>query len=63
MSSRMRAAWVSMATDGDPGWSPFDQHQRLTGIFDVRPTAQQYPEETSRALWSGHRFTTLDLNT
>jgi para-nitrobenzyl esterase len=63
VSSRMRAAWVSMAADGDPGWVPFDEDQRLAGIFDIRPTpsAQQYPEERSRALWSGHRFTTLDL--
>jgi para-nitrobenzyl esterase len=64
VSSRMRAAWVSMAADGDPGWLPFDEHQRLTGVFDLRPTpAQQYPEERSRALWSDHRFSTLDLRT
>jgi para-nitrobenzyl esterase len=65
VSSRMRAAWVSMATDGDPGWLPFDDNQRLAGVFDIRPTlpGQQYPEERSRALWSGHRFTTLDLHT
>jgi para-nitrobenzyl esterase len=64
VSSRMRAAWTSMATDGDPGWLPFDEHQRLTGVFDIdlRP-AQQYPEEASRALWSDHRFNPLDLHT
>jgi para-nitrobenzyl esterase len=63
VSSRMRAAWVSMATDGDPGWSPFDETERLAGVFDIGPApqAQQYPEERSRALWSGHRFSTLDL--
>ena len=63
VSSRMRAAWVSMATDGDPGWSPFDEHRRLTGVFDIgaTSTAQRYPEEASRVLWSGHRFGTLDL--
>jgi para-nitrobenzyl esterase len=63
VSSRMRAAWRSMATDGDPGLLPFDEDQRLTGVFDVAPTlqAQQYPEERSRALWSEHRFSALDL--
>ena len=61
----MRAAWASMAADGDPGWSPFDEQQRLTGVFDVRLAlqAQPYPEERSRALWSDHRFSTLDLLT
>ena len=65
VSSRMRAAWRSMATDGDPGWSPFDEDQRLTGVFDAAPTlqAQPYPEERSRALWSDHRFSVLDLPT
>jgi para-nitrobenzyl esterase len=65
VSRRMRAAWVSMATNGDPGWLPFDEKQRLAGVFDVRPTlrVQQYPEERSRALWSDHRFSTLDLLT
>jgi para-nitrobenzyl esterase len=63
VSSRMRAAWTSMATRADPGWLPYDEQQRLTGIFDIHPRpAQQYPEEASRALWSDHRFNPLDLN-
>lgn len=65
VSSRMQAAWLSMATVGDPGWPSFDEQRRLTGVFDAGapPQIQPYPEERSRALWSGHRFRALDLLT
>jgi para-nitrobenzyl esterase len=64
VSGGMRSAWVAMATDGHPGWPAFD-HRRLTGVFDIgsTPHVQPYPEEASRALWSNHRFSTLDLLT
>ena len=34
VSARMRAAWTSFATDGDPGWPAYDTRQRLTMCFD-----------------------------
>jgi para-nitrobenzyl esterase len=63
VSARMRAAWVALATDGEPGWAAFDQQRRLTGVFQsgAAPQAQPYPEETSRELWADHRFAPLDL--
>lgn len=62
VSDGMRTAWVEMATEGHPGWPAFDQ-RRLTGVFAAgsTPTVQPYPEESSRLLWSNHRFVALDL--
>ena len=64
VSAGMRSAWVAMTTNGQPGWPAFD-HRWLTGVFDTgsTPHVQPYPEEPSRALWSDHRFSALDLLT
>ncbi len=62
VSAGMRSAWVTMATQGHPGWPSFD-HRRMTGVYETTstPQVQSYPEEASRALWSDHRFGALDL--
>ncbi|ANZ43525.1 carboxylesterase [Lentzea guizhouensis] len=59
LSARMRAAWTSFATSGDPGWPQFSSG--LVQIFSAEPAVAPYPEETSRRLWAGHRFGALPL--
>ena len=61
LSARMRAAWVSFAADGDPGWPAYDTGQRLVQLFDTRPVVTAYPEEPSRLIWQSHIFPVLPL--
>ncbi|RSM68226.1 carboxylesterase [Actinoplanes sp. ATCC 53533] len=61
LSARMRAAWVSFATHGDPGWPAYDTEQRLVQLFDTRPVVTAYPEEPSRVIWQSHTFPALPL--
>ena len=61
LSARMRAAWVSFAADGDPGWPAYDSGQRLVQLFDTRPVVTAYPEEPSRLIWQSHTFPVLPL--
>jgi para-nitrobenzyl esterase len=50
LSEQMRTAWVAFATDGDPGWPSYDGS--TTRVFDVDPAVTEYPEETSREIWT-----------
>jgi para-nitrobenzyl esterase len=63
LSAQMQGAWTAYARDGDPGWAPYDQEERLTRVFDSdgRGGVRAYPEEASRRLWAGTTFTTVDL--
>ena len=61
LSARMRAAWTTFATHGDPGWTRYDAEQRLVQLFDADPTVAAYPEETSRLIWQDHTFDGLPL--
>jgi para-nitrobenzyl esterase len=61
LSARMRAAWVSFAVHGDPGWPAYDTGQRLVQLFDTRPAVTAYPEESSRLIWQSHTFPVLPL--
>jgi para-nitrobenzyl esterase len=61
LSARMRAAWVSFATHGDPGWPAYDTGQRLVQRFDTQPAVTAYPEEPSRLIWQNHTFPVLPL--
>jgi para-nitrobenzyl esterase len=61
LSARMRAAWVSFAAHGDPGWPAYDTDQRLVQLFDTRPMVTAYPEERSRQIWQDHTFAPLRL--
>ncbi|MFG2123760.1 carboxylesterase/lipase family protein [Streptomyces sp. NPDC048710] len=61
LSARMRTAWTAFAAQGDPGWAPYDVEQRLTQLFDTRPTVTAYPEETSRLIWRDHSIPVLPL--
>jgi para-nitrobenzyl esterase len=61
VSARMRDAWTRFATEGDPGWPTYDAERRLTRVFDAEPAVVPYPEESSRRIWEGHRFSALPL--
>ncbi|MFE7840410.1 hypothetical protein ACFU53_31465 [Streptomyces sp. NPDC057474] len=61
LSGRVRAAWTSFATTGDPGWPAYDTEHRPTRILDTEPTTTTYPEETSCRLWQHHVFNALPL--
>jgi para-nitrobenzyl esterase len=63
VAHRMRTDWVTFATTGTPGWTPYDQRNRTTRVYNTATTTQPYPEESSRRIWSTHRFDTLDLLT
>jgi para-nitrobenzyl esterase len=63
LSAHMRRAWTTFATNGDPGWPPYDATHRPTQLFDAPPTVATYPEEPSRLLWQHHTFPALPLLT
>jgi para-nitrobenzyl esterase len=51
LSARMRAAWTSFATSGDPGWPAYAPGERLTQVFDVSDAVVTYPEQRSYRIW------------
>jgi para-nitrobenzyl esterase len=59
VSDRMRNAWVSFASDGEPGWPAYDAAGRLTQVFDAEPQVTTYPERRSRRIWADHTFAAL----
>jgi para-nitrobenzyl esterase len=61
LSELMRAEHVAFAATGDPGWAPYDPHERTTRLYDAESTVGRYPEERSRRLWRDQRFGVLDL--
>ncbi|MET1008396.1 MAG: carboxylesterase/lipase family protein, partial [Propionibacteriaceae bacterium] len=61
ISARMRGAWTSFATHGDPGWPAYDTDRRLVQIFDHEPVVTAYPEEASRLIWQSHTFSAFGL--
>lgn len=63
LSTQMRNAWTTFATNGNPGWPEYDPQERVTRVFDSEPTVVPYPEEMSRRIWQDHTFTTLPLKT
>ncbi|KOY56548.1 carboxylesterase/lipase family protein [Streptomyces sp. XY332] len=61
LSARMRAAWISFAAHGDPGWPAYDTGRRLARLFDTRPAVTAYPEDASRLIWQDHTIPVLPL--
>lgn len=61
LSARMRTAWTTFATRGDPGWPAYDSDQQLTQVFDTSSVVTTYPEERSRLIWQDHSFAPLHL--
>ncbi len=55
----MRRDWLSFATCGNPGWSPYGTEHRTTRVYDLQPDVRSYPEEASMHLWERHMFDAL----
>lgn len=58
LSAQMRAAWISFARTGDPGWPSFADDSTM--VFDVEPAVTAYPERVSRGIWTSYP-SVLDL--
>lgn len=56
LSARMRTAWTTFATTGDPGWPPYGPDTRLTRVWDTPPTVTPDPEAAARIIWEGHPY-------
>lgn len=57
----LRSELLAFATDGDPGWEPYDPVGQRTRLYDTDSSVDEYPESTSRELWRHYRFGVLDL--
>ena len=55
LADLMHSAWVSFATDGDPGWAAYDLHSRDTMRFDTSSKIVSDPASRRRSLWTGKR--------
>ena len=55
LAEEMRAAWVAFASDGDPGWGPYDPAGRSVMVFDERSGVIADPHGARRAAWDGVR--------
>jgi len=52
----MHRAWVAFATNGSPGWSPYDSRARTVMRFDgAGGVVTVDPDATERQLWDGIR--------
>jgi carboxylesterase type B len=55
LASAMHAAWVALATSGDPGWPRYDLSRRKTMRFDMTSQIVDDPLARERTLWEGMR--------
>ncbi|RSM89617.1 carboxylesterase/lipase family protein [Kibdelosporangium aridum] len=55
LADSMHAAWVSFATNGNPGWFKYDERNRSTMRFDFTSEVVLDPRPAERALWEGIR--------
>ena len=55
LARAMHAAWVSFATNGDPGWPRYDAAARSTMRFDTTSELVHDPRSWERAVWNGIR--------
>ena len=55
LADTMHAAWVSFATNGDPGWPKYELGRRATMRFDTTSRVVDDPRSWERALWEGVR--------
>ncbi|MFD3946168.1 carboxylesterase/lipase family protein [Streptomyces sp. NPDC058579] len=51
LSEQLRASWISFATSGDPGWSPFTTQRPTARLWDVEPSVVDDPLAASRRIW------------
>jgi para-nitrobenzyl esterase len=57
----MRREWLSFASCGHPGWSPYGTEHRTTRVYELQSDVRSYPEEASMHLWERHMFDALRL--
>jgi para-nitrobenzyl esterase len=55
LADTMHGAWVSFATNGDPGWPDYDLSRRATMRFGTTSQVVDDPRSWERALWAGVR--------
>ena len=56
LADLIHATWVRFATDGDPGWAPYDLERRTTMRFDVDSgPVDDLAGSVERELWEGRR--------
>jgi len=56
LADAMHKAWVAFATNGTPGWSPYDLDERTVMRFDAAgATVVMDPAGNERRLWDGIR--------
>ncbi|GAA4373385.1 carboxylesterase family protein [Agromyces bauzanensis] len=55
LADLMHSAWVSFATNGDPGWPSYDLGRRATMRFDTASQVVEDPRRWERELWRGIR--------
>ncbi|MEU6761973.1 carboxylesterase family protein [Streptomyces sp. NPDC046853] len=51
LASRMHAAWIRFARDGDPGWAPYDTRRRITTVIGRSWTAHEDLRGGIRRAW------------
>lgn len=52
LADTMHAAWVGFATDGDPGWQPWDASHPVRVLGDGEPHTAYGPRDAELALWA-----------
>jgi para-nitrobenzyl esterase len=56
VAREMSAAWRAFATNGNPGWPPYDADEQLTRVFDVESRTVRYLEQASQQIWTDYPF-------
>jgi para-nitrobenzyl esterase len=56
LADAMHGAWIRFATDGDPGWAPYELDRRTTMRFDTESgPVDDLAGPVERQLWEGRR--------
>lgn len=55
LADAMHRAWVSFATNGEPGWHAYDGRHPATMRFDTHCEVVKDPRHAERTLWEGAR--------
>jgi para-nitrobenzyl esterase len=55
LADEMHSAWVSFATNGNPGWFGYEPRNRSTMRFDLESEIMMDPRSEERTVWEGKR--------